>query len=527
MQGFLDILTSRYDQLLELVIGHIGLTVISILIAVIVGVPLGILITKNKKLATVIIGFANLMQAIPSLALLGFLVPIVGIGSTPAIIMVVLYSILPIVKNTYTGLMNIDPGILEVSKGIGLTKHQTLRLVTLPLAVPIIMTGIRISAVTAVGLMTIAAFVGAGGLGFLVFAGVASVDTNLILLGAIPAAMLALIIDFAVGKVENAVIPNGILNDKGVLKRKNKNLNATRKKMIVGVIVLILVFLGVNWLRPIRQQGTLTIGSKAFTEQLILGNILADLIEYETDIQVNRQLNLGGTQIVFEAMIRGDIDLYIEYSGTAYSNILNHDIVEDIDAAIIFETVVSQLYEVYNIRSLAPLGFNNTFAIVVTSETAQQYGLVSISDFAQVSSQMIFAPTIEFTQREDGMIGMQNVYDMTFGQLMPMDDGLRYTAVMNGNAAATSAFSTDGIIADYELVTLEDDLNFFLPYYAFVMIRSEALERYPELEGILLELEGRISAEMMQELNAQVDIHGRDPRGVAHDFLVREGFISQ
>lgn len=210
MNNFIQQLILKRSEIFSLLIEHIELTLIAVLIAVVIGVPLGIIITKNKKIANIVIGFANLTQAIPSLAILGFLIPLIGIGSAPAITMVVLYSMLPILKNTYTGITNINPDMLEAAKGLGMTNTQTLKLIKIPLAMPIIMAGVRIASVTAVGLMTIAAFVGAGGLGYLVFSGIQTVDNNLILFGAIPAAILALIIDWITGRIEEATMPNGI-----------------------------------------------------------------------------------------------------------------------------------------------------------------------------------------------------------------------------------------------------------------------------------------------------------------------------
>jgi osmoprotectant transport system permease protein len=203
MMEFINFVVTRSDQIGNLIVQHIYLSFIAVLIAILIGVPLGIIITRVEKLSKPILGFANLVQAIPSLAILGFLIPFVGIGKKPAIIMVVIYSLLPIIKNTYTGLVNIDKDTIEAAKGIGLTNSQILTKVQLPLAFPVIMAGIRISAVTAVGLMTIAAFVGAGGLGYLVFSGVQTVDNYMILAGAIPACILALLMDFILGKAEN------------------------------------------------------------------------------------------------------------------------------------------------------------------------------------------------------------------------------------------------------------------------------------------------------------------------------------
>lgn len=210
ISDFWKFVVSRNEQITSLILEHIELTVLAVFIAIIIGVPLGILITRIRKISGPVIGTTNVIQAIPSLALLGFLIPILGIGSKPAIVMVVLYSLLPIVKNTYTGLININKDVMEAAEGMGMTKGQILAMVQLPLAMPIIMTGVRISAVTAVGLMTIAAFIGAGGLGYMVFSGVQTVNSNMILAGAIPACILALLMDFIIGRVEKIVIPKGI-----------------------------------------------------------------------------------------------------------------------------------------------------------------------------------------------------------------------------------------------------------------------------------------------------------------------------
>ncbi|MDR1957240.1 MAG: ABC transporter permease [Treponema sp.] len=186
---------------------HIQLTFLSILIAVIIGVPLGILISYVAGLRKPVLGCANVVQAVPSIALLGFLVPVLGIGEKPAVCMVVVYSLLPIIKNTATGLANINPQTIEAAKGIGMTRFQILTRVKLPLALPVIMAGIRISAVTSVGLVTLAAFIGAAGLGYLIYSGIRTVNTYQILSGAMPACLLALTVDFVASLVEKAVTP--------------------------------------------------------------------------------------------------------------------------------------------------------------------------------------------------------------------------------------------------------------------------------------------------------------------------------
>lgn len=207
MSEFLTQFMERRGELLELTIEHMEMTSLAVLASLIVGGLIGIAITKNDKAAAIVIGIANLMQSIPSIGLLAFMVPFVGIGQKPAIIMVVIYALLPIIKNTYTGITGIDPKLLEAASGIGLSKTQQLLRIQLPLALPFIMAGIRISAVTAVGTVTIAAFAGAGGLGWMINMGLNANDANLVLLGAIPACLLALAVDFVLGKVEKAITP--------------------------------------------------------------------------------------------------------------------------------------------------------------------------------------------------------------------------------------------------------------------------------------------------------------------------------
>jgi len=205
----------RSDQIFMLTWQHIYLTALAVVIAIAIGVPAGILITRVNKLSSVVIGIANAIQAVPSLALLGFLIPFLGIGTVPSIVMVFLYSLLPIIKNTYTGLSNVDSAMIEAGRGMGMTDGQLMRMVQLPLALPVIMAGVRISAVTGVGLTTLAALIGAGGLGQFVYRGISMVNNQMIMAGAIPAMILALLVDFALGLVEKAVTPKGLKQGNG------------------------------------------------------------------------------------------------------------------------------------------------------------------------------------------------------------------------------------------------------------------------------------------------------------------------
>lgn len=526
MNTFMEQLMTKKSEILSLLLEHIQLTIIAVLIAVVIGVPLGIFITKNKKLANGVIGFANLTQAIPSLAILGFLIPIIGIGSAPAITMVVLYSMLPIIKNTYTGITNINPDMLEAAKGLGMTNAQTLKLIKIPLAMPVMMAGIRMAAVTAVGLMTIAAFVGAGGLGYLVFSGIQTVDNNLILFGAIPAALLALVIDWVTGKIEEATMPNGIKKSDGTMKvrKKGSNKNNKRNTIIASALAVIVIGGAVGTSIVKRNEKKITIASKNYTEQLILGNVLSELVKANTDIKVEEKFNLGGSQVTFNALKSGAADVYVEYLGTGYINILN--ITEpNSNREEVYNIVKDKFKNNYNIELLNPLGFNNTYAMAVTKETAEKYNLKTVSDLSKVAGNLIIGPTIEFPNREDGLIGLEKAYNMKFKQVKPVDGGLRYTALVNNETQVIDAFTTDGLIDKFQLAVLEDDKEFFPPYDAVPIIREDTLKEFPELKDVLAKLDGKLTEEKMRKLNYEVDINKRDVKTVAKEFLKAEGLV--
>lgn len=523
IKTFIEFVASRSNQIIDLIVEHIELTVLAVILAIVIGIPLGILISRVKKLSTPVIGFANVIQAVPSLALLGFLIPLLGIGSKPAILMVFLYSLLPIIKNTYTGLMNINPDIIEASRGMGMTKGQILRMVQLPLALPIIMTGIRISAVTAVGLMTIAAFIGAGGLGYMVFSGVQTVNNNMILAGAIPACLLALAMDFVVGKIEKGVTPPGIRKADGTIKipKGKKYRFNSLQKIIASALVLILIVTGVFFYT--KKSDTIVIGSKNFNEQLILGNMLATLIEKNTDIKVERKLNLGGTSIAFDALKAGELDMYVEYTGTGLVNIMGKPSINDPDKA--YDAVSDYFNKNYGITWLKPLGFNNTYTLAVRKDTAQKYKLESFSDLAKVASQLTLGCTIEFSNREDGYLGLNKMYSMKFKDVSPVDGGLRYTSLNSNKTDVIDAFSTDGLLKAFDLKVLKDDKNFFPPYYAAPIINNKTLEKHPELKDLINKLAGKLDDEKMRELNYKVDKLNENPATVANDFLIENGLI--
>jgi osmoprotectant transport system permease protein len=517
---FFKFVVSRQDQILTLTAQHIELTVLSVVLAIIVGIPLGISITRVKKLSGPVIGFANLIQAVPSLALLGFLIPLLGIGSTPAIVMVFLYSLLPIIKNTYTGLMNINPDVIESSKGMGMTNNQILKLVQIPLALQIIMTGIRISAVSAVGLMTISAFIGAGGLGYMVFSGVQIVDNNMILAGAIPACLLALLMDFIVGKIEQGVTPPGIRKADGTIKlptKKRHHIKFTKIQKIVASSLIVVIIVASSVVIINKRNNQIVVGCYNSTEQIILGNMLATLIEKNTNIKVQTDLNLGGSGIAYEALKANKIDMYPEYTGMSLVGIMKRPPIND--PAKAYKTVSDYYSKNLGITWLKPYGFNDTYTLSVRQDTAKEYNLENISDLSSVSSKLNLGATLEFCNRADGYPGLAKIYNVHFKSVSAIDGGLRYTAIGNKKVDAIDAFSTEGLLKSYKLKVLKDDKHFFPNYDAVPIVSDKTLKKHPQLKDLINKLGGKITDEKMIELNYKVDKLGQDPEKVAEQFL--------
>lgn len=523
MQIWQQLLMER-DKILFLFFEHVQLTAVAVLLAILIGVPLGILMTYVARLNRPILGFANLIQAIPSLALLGFMVPLLGLGPTPAVFMVVVYSLLPIVKNTYTGLANIAPEMLETAKGIGMTRFQVLFRVRLPLSLSVIMAGVRISAVTAVGLVTIAALIGAGGLGELIYAGIRTATNAQIVAGAIPACVLALLMDHLLADIEKLVTPKALRPPAAAARGGLRPAIGHTVSALTAVIVVLAIGVYVHSLLPrTADKRTITVAGKDFTEQILLAHIYADLIEAKTDLRVNRKVGLGGSQVVFNALIAGDVDMYVDYTGTLYGSFLKHPPLSDIKK--VYDISKQELAEKYNLILLPQIGFNNTYTLTMRREKAAALGIRTISDLARVAPDLRLAATVEFMNREDGWLGLRKAYGLEFAKIFPTDGSPRFVAIAAEHCDVIDAFSTEGLIKGYDLQILEDDRQFFLPYFAVPLIRGEILEKHPELRDVVAILNGILTNETMQELNYQIDELKRDPMDVAREFLRKQALI--
>ena len=487
---------------------HIVLVAVSTAIAALIGIPLGVLAARRPTLARPLVGLANLAQTIPSLALFGFLIPlplIGGIGTRTALVALTLYAVLPIVRTTVAGLQGVDRAVLECAVAMGMTRRQVLRQVELPLAMPAIVAGIRVATVVGVGTATIASAIGGGGLGDYIFRGLAMVDAVVILAGALPAALLALTAD-------------------GLLALAGRAVDARRGSPLLRGSLVALTLIGVIvsvWVYRSAPAAAIVVGSKNFTEQVILGELLAQAIERDTGLIVERRLNLGGTMVCDEAVRRGDIDVYVEYTGTALTALFN----EPVGSPAQVLPRVRELYAARGVTLLPSLGFNNTFAILVRSDAARQHNLSRISDLARVASGWRAGFGYEFLERPDGFTGLTRTYGLRFREApRVMDLNLIYRALAAAEIDVTAGDATSGLIQALGLTVLEDDREYFPPYDAVPVAHAATLLRYPEVDTAIRRLSGRISAVDMQRMNHAVDGLRRDPRDVAREFLDSPAF---
>ncbi|MGY0400581.1 ABC transporter permease/substrate-binding protein [Carnobacterium jeotgali] len=505
MNEFITTFQERKGELLTALIEHMQLSFISLFIAVIIAVPLAIYLTRHKRMATVMIQITSIFQTIPSLALLGLMIPLVGIGTVPAVTALVIYALLPILRNAYTGIMEVDPSLNEAADAMGMNRWRKLTKVQIPIAMPIIMAGIRNAMVLIIGTGTIAALIGAGGLGSLILLGIDRGNNHLILLGAIPAALLAILFDYLLSLFEKISF----------------------KKTMITLSILSVIILGLL-IAPLlmKDKEELVIAGKLGAEPEIIMNMYKYLIEEETDVAVTLEPNMGKTTFVFNALESGDIDVYTEYTGTILATFLNEEL-NSTDEQDVYKQAKKGLASQYDMTLLKPMAFNNTYTLAVTSELAEQYDLKTISDLIPIADEIKAGFTLEFSDRQDGYLGIQDLYSLKFGEVQTMEPKLRYAAIETGDINLVDAYSTDSELAQYDLVVLEDDRGLFPPYQGAPLMLDETIENFPEVEDILNQLAGKITDAEMREMNYAVNVDGKSASEVAQQFLMDQGLLEK
>ena len=492
------------DFFLELLLEHLEISLVSILIAVLFGGLVGILISEFPKTAKPTLGVINFLYTIPSISMLGFLIPFSGVGNATAIIALTVYALLPMVRNTHTGIANVDSLILEAAKGMGSTKTQILFKIKLPLAMPVIMSGIRNMVTMTIALAGIASFIGAGGLGVAIYRGITTNNAAMTMVGSLLIALLALAMDFVLGFIEKQISQHS-------MKAKKTN------KVITVIAAVVCLSIAGSVLINTQQKDTIHIATKPMTEQYILGEMLDILIEQDTDLNVELTQGVGGgTSNIQPAMASGEFDLYPEYTGTGWNMVLKHDSLYTED---LFGELENEYREGLHMNWVGMYGFNNTYGLVVRREIAEKYNLKTYSDLKSAANSLTFVAEYDFFEREDGYDDLCETYGLTFGKTMDLDIGLKYQAINQKKIDVMVIFTTDGQLSASDVVVLEDDKNFYPSYVCGNVIRTEVLEKYPELETVFEKLNGLITDSDMASMNYSVETENKEPRDVAEDFL--------
>ncbi len=481
--------------------GHVFLAFTSILAGVLISIPLGIYCSRRPKVERIAVTIANIIQTIPGMALLAIMVFALNrTGILPAWIALVLYSILPILRNTIAGMKTVDPGCIEAADGIGLNKWQRLRIVELPLASPTIIAGIRTASAWVVGAATLAYPVGATSLGDYIFAGLQTTNPVALFVGCVFSAGLALVLDMLLGGLEKA----------SQQRSKAWAFGSIGGMLLVAVSPMLLKAIQPSpSITPVEQLAETTefqqdkpyvIGGKPFTEQYILIEHLQNTL---TDINRQTDVKAGlGSTVVLQSLQRGEIDCYVDYSGTLWANEMKRT--DNVSSAEMLIDIGTNLKESSGVLALGPLGFSNDYVFAMRKEQADQLGIKSLSDLAKHADQLTAACEIEFWSRPEWK-NVQAKYGLQFGETKSMDATLMYGALLRGDADVIVGYRTDGRLASDEIVELTDP-RFVLPPYDAVLLVSPRLAQDREATERLRKMVNKISTEKMRRANGMVDI---------------------
>ncbi len=493
---------------------HLMLTVIALLAGVLVSVPTAIWLVKRRGLRYPILTGAGVIQTIPSLALLALMVPILdktgglGLGLAPfgfypAVIALTLYSLLPILRNTVTGILSVDASLTEAARGLGMTPRQILCKVEMPLAAPVIIAGIRTAAVWVVGIATLSTPVGQRSLGNYIFTGLQTRNWTMLMFGVVLAALLAIILDTLIGGVQKSVED----------RRKRLGVFAAGGLAFVCIGGLLSPQIA-SWMRPSaaaapsqftaegeveQERRVIRIGSKTFTEQYILAALLEDVLR-RAGFETQRKDSLGSI-VIFNALASSEIDVYVEYTGTVWANTMKR---EDVPSPWrVYTEMSAALAETHDIRTLGRLGFENAYALAMRRAHAEEFSMTRISDLAEHAPKLSIGGDYEFFGRPE-WTQMRDVYGLNFGQRTSYDSTLMYEAAALGEVDVISAFSTDGRIAAYDLLVLEDDRHVVPPYDAVILLGPSIADR-EDVADALAPLLNAITPDLMREANLLVD----------------------
>ena len=530
MRETLEALYAQLEFLPANLAGHLLVTVVAVSTGIVASVPLAVLAVRSARLRDPILLGISLVQTIPGLALLALTIPLlVGLNSIvaplfgseiavlgfyPAVIALTLYSMLPIVRNAVVGILEVDPALVEAGRGMGMTRNQILRDIEFPLALPIIIAGVRTAVVWTVGAATLATPVGQRCLGNFIFRGLQTRNWIAVLVGCIAAAVLAMVLDSLI-----ALIQRGI-------ERRERRLAAAATGCLGVLFVLGLLGPSIvsaidDWRAPLAFAGkaelddeasvpaekVIVIGAKTFSEQYILQDLI-DLQLSRHGIKTQRVGGLGST-VIFDALVTGEVDVYVDYSGTIWANHMKQT--SSAPPWFIEAKASAWLADHHGIRNLGALGFENAYALAMRRSKAGELGVLRIEDLSAKATQLVMGGDYEFFGRQEWR-DLVAAYGLQFADRMTMDATLMYGAVARGELDVISAFSSDGRIAALDLVVLEDNRRALPPYDAIVLLSPYAAKR-DDVVSALKPLIGSIPVTMMQQANFMVD-RDHDKRSV-------------
>lgn len=508
MQEVYNLIVVRWSFFQNLLLEHINLSLFAISLSLIIGFLIGVCISEYQKSSKLVLNVINIAYTIPAISLLGFLIPFSGIGNTTAVIALVVYGLLPIVRTTYVGLVNIDAQVIEAAYAMGSTRWQVMYRIKLPLAMPQIIAGLKNMVVTIVAFAGIASFIGAGGLGVAIYRGITTNNTAMIIAGSLIIAILAVVFDFYVGIIDK-------LTDYHYRKKKVQwCLLVMMTTAILAVPVSSINFQSAKIFR---------IATKAITEQYIIGEMLKVLIEEQTDITVELTHGVGGgTTNIHPAMVKGEFDMYLEYTGTGWNTVLKE---ESIYQETKFNELQQKYYDKFQFVWVAPYGFNNTYGLAVQKDIAQKYQMKTFSDLAVHAPSLTIGAEYGFFELQDGYPLLQKNYHMNFKSTLNVDLGLKYETMRQHKVDVINIFTTDAQLHDPTIIVLEDDLHIYPSYLASNVLRQAAITKYPEVVDILRQLENKLDDTTMMRLNYDVDVKHQEPTDVAYQFLAEQQLV--
>jgi osmoprotectant transport system permease protein len=506
-------LADAFARLPEYLSGHVRVSMAALALGIGLSVPLALVSMRRPALRAVVLALSGVVQTIPGLALLALFYPLLlglaalsertlgigfsALGFVPAVLALALYSLLPVLRNAVTGLTGIDPAIEEAALGVGMTRRQTLLMVELPLALPVVMAGVRTAAVWVIGTATLSTPIGQASLGNYIFAGLQTQNWVFVLFGCAAAALLALVFDQLLALIED-----------GLRRRR-------RTRVALGGLGIALVIVGAlapGWSRPNARYA---IGAKTFAEQYILAALIEQRLA-AAGLSATRREGLG-SGVILDALASNNIDVYVDYTGTIWANALHRTDVKP--PAEVSAEIAAWLKDRHGITLLGGLGFENAYALAMPRARAAALGIRSIADLARAAPTLTIAGDYEFFSRPE-WAALRAAYGLAFRAERQMQPEFMYPAAAAGEVDVVAAYTSEGRIVQYDLVVLDDTKHVIPPYDAVILLAPRNAGDHA-LADALRPLIGAIDVHLMREANLRASGGAADGAATSPEAVAR------